>query len=95
MSTDALFDVSREVVIITGVAGQLGSEYAKAFLRRGARVAGLDIRPSAPSKALSQQYPDDYLFLHSNITDKASLQNDLTDIETLLSGCSVNHRRNC
>lgn len=81
MSTDALFDVSQEVVLITGVSGQLGSEYAKVFLQRGARVAGLDIRPSAASEALSRQYPDLYLFLYSNVTDKASLQQNLADIE--------------
>jgi NAD(P)-dependent dehydrogenase (short-subunit alcohol dehydrogenase family) len=46
MSQDSLFDVSAELVAITGVAGQLGAEYARAFLARGARVAGLDIRPS-------------------------------------------------
>ena len=47
MSADALFDVSREIVLVTGVSGQLGGEYAKAFLERGARVAGLDVRASA------------------------------------------------
>jgi len=38
MSADSLFDVSREVVLITGVSGQLGNEYAKAFLQRGAQA---------------------------------------------------------
>ncbi len=38
----ALFDIANEVVCITGVSGRLGSEYAKAFLERGAKVVGLD-----------------------------------------------------
>ncbi|MBN8514222.1 MULTISPECIES: SDR family oxidoreductase [unclassified Candidatus Accumulibacter] len=80
MSADSLFDVSREVVLITGVSGQLGNEYAKAFLQRGARVAGLDIRASAGSDSLSAQYPDRYLFVPSSVTDKALLQKALAII---------------
>jgi len=34
-----LFDVTNRIVIITGGLGQLGSEFVKEFLRRGARVA--------------------------------------------------------
>ena len=41
MATEQLFDVGNEIVVITGVAGQLGGEYARAFLSRGAQVAGL------------------------------------------------------
>ena len=47
MTTDSLFDVSQEIVLITGSSGQLGGEYAKIFLERGANVIGLDVRPSS------------------------------------------------
>lgn len=77
MTTDALFDVGREIVLITGAAGQLGGEYAKAFLARGARVVGLDVRPSPGSDALAAQYPANYLFCASDVTSKASLQQAL------------------
>lgn len=80
MPPDPLFDVSSEVVIITGVSGQLGNEYAKAFLQRGARVAGLDILSSSSSDALSAQYPGHFLFVESSVTDKASLLKALLDI---------------
>lgn len=80
MTTDALFDVSQEIVLITGVSGQLGGEYAKAFMERGAHVVGLDVRPSPNSDALAAQYPAKYLFCASDVTAKASLQQALDKI---------------
>lgn len=77
---DALFDVGRRIVLITGVSGQLGGEYAKAFLERGARVAGLDVQPSTASDALAMRYPKNYLFCVSDVTAKASLQQSLEKI---------------
>lgn len=80
MTIDALFDVSREIVLITGVSGHLGQAYAKAFLERGARVVGLDVWPSAGSDALAVQYPANYLFCASDVTAKATLQQALNEI---------------
>jgi NAD(P)-dependent dehydrogenase (short-subunit alcohol dehydrogenase family) len=80
MICDALFDVSREIVLITGVSGQLGGEYAQAFLERGACVVGLDVRPSVGSDALTAQYMGNYLFCAADVTAKASLQKALGDI---------------
>ena len=38
-----LFDLSQENILITGVSGQLGSEYGKSLLESGAKnVIGLD-----------------------------------------------------
>lgn len=81
MKADSLFDVSNNVVIITGASGNLGCEYAKAFLKRGAKVVGLDIHSSETSQLLGVQYPDSFLFLESNITTKESLQKNLHNIE--------------
>ena len=78
--SDPLFNVGAEVVLITGVAGQLGSEYAQAFLERGARVVGLDIRTSAGSEALSLKFPGQYLFCEADVTKKPSLQEALIQI---------------
>jgi len=80
MTADSLFDVSQEVVLITGSSGQLGSEYVKIFLERGASVIGLDIRPSTDSDSLSARYPERYLFCVSDVTAKASLQRALIKI---------------
>jgi NAD(P)-dependent dehydrogenase (short-subunit alcohol dehydrogenase family) len=74
MTTDSLFNVSSDLVLITGACGQLGSEYAKTFLIRGAKVVGLDVRPSACCDALAEQYPSHYLFCEADVTSKTSLQ---------------------
>jgi NAD(P)-dependent dehydrogenase (short-subunit alcohol dehydrogenase family) len=80
MQTDQLFDVSKEIVVITGVAGQLGAQYARAFLNRGARVAGLDVRSSPGSDSLAKDFPDTYSFFASNVTDRLSLQQILVEL---------------
>lgn len=78
---DSLFDVSRDIVLITGVSGQLGSEYAKAFLARGAKVIGLDIGASEQSDQLTCDHPERYQFLTANVTKKVSLQNVLAQAQ--------------
>jgi NAD(P)-dependent dehydrogenase (short-subunit alcohol dehydrogenase family) len=80
MATDVLFDVSQELVLITGVSGQLGGEYARSFLERGACVVGLDLHASARSSEFEAQYPDKYLFCATDVTSKTSLQQALSEI---------------
>jgi NAD(P)-dependent dehydrogenase (short-subunit alcohol dehydrogenase family) len=89
MTTDALFDVSREIILITGVSGQLGSEYARAFLASGARVVGLDVRRSAGSDALASQYANKYLYCMASVTDKTSLQHALSKIVSIFGNPTV------
>lgn len=86
MISDHLFDVSNEIVVITGVAGQLGGEYAKAFLERGSRVIGLDIQPSPGLDAFAREHPETFLFYSSDITRKDSL---LEVLENIKSGFGV------
>jgi len=80
MTTDLLFDISQEIVLITGASGQLGSEYANEFLKRGARVVGLDLQASEASDTLAEQYPNNYLFCASDVTSKKSLEQVLNEI---------------
>ena len=80
--TDALFDVSQECALITGVSGQLGAEYANAFLKRGAKVVGLDIGPTERSDSLLTAYPASYRFISADVTNKHSLQNALKQVES-------------
>lgn len=89
MAIDNLFDVSHEVAIITGSCGQLGSGYAKAFLERGAKVVGLDLRSSEESDALVMQYPERYLFCAADVTSKASLQAALIEVTNKLGTPTV------
>lgn len=87
--SDLLFDVSKETVLITGVSGQLGGEYAKAFLARGAKVFGLDIHISKTSEHLSNEYPNSYEYLYGDVANKQSLINALLEIEKGGSKLSV------
>lgn len=76
-----LFDVSREIVLITGVSGQLGAEYAKVFLECGSKVIGLDRETSTRSDILASEYPQNYLFISTDVTDRTSLQQALKQCE--------------
>jgi NAD(P)-dependent dehydrogenase (short-subunit alcohol dehydrogenase family) len=80
MYADSLFDVSDEIVLITGASGQLGGSYTQAFLERGARVVGLDLISSVINESLKSQYPQHYLFCRSDVCDKATLQQALSKI---------------
>ncbi len=81
MTKDKLFDVSSDIVLITGVVGQLGSEYAKTFLERGSKVVGLDIQSSAENDALASSYPEHYMFCTVDVTNKVSLQHSLEKVQ--------------
>lgn len=80
MPPDPLFDVSGQVVAITGAAGQLGSRYARAFLKRGAKVAGLDLRDSVAGESLARDFPGRFLFQSADITNKFSLEGGLAAV---------------
>jgi len=82
MGADELFDISREVVVITGVSGQLGCQYAKAFLQRGASVFGLDLRLSREGEALNAAYPGTFLFHSADVTDKTALTAALAAVKS-------------
>jgi NAD(P)-dependent dehydrogenase (short-subunit alcohol dehydrogenase family) len=77
---DNLFDVSGEIVLITGVSGQLGRTYAAAFLQRGACVVGLDIWSSPEIETITAQYQDRYFFCAVDVTMKTTLEKALNDI---------------
>jgi NAD(P)-dependent dehydrogenase (short-subunit alcohol dehydrogenase family) len=82
MNKNNLFDVSKDIVLITGVAGQLGGEYAKTFLMRGSKVFGLDLKSSAESDALTIEYPGQYIFSAVDVTNKGELQQSLKKVES-------------
>lgn len=78
---DDLFDVGNGIALVTGAAGQLGLQYCRAFLERGARVAGLDIRPSAGSATLAGEFPDAFLFTAADVTRRESLEGALAAVK--------------
>lgn len=82
MVMDELFDVGGEIILLTGVSGQLGGQYAQSFLQRGARVAGIDLNTSSTSEALLAAFPDTFMFLASDITRKGSIKDALSRVES-------------
>jgi NAD(P)-dependent dehydrogenase (short-subunit alcohol dehydrogenase family) len=80
MTQAGLFDVSGEIVVITGVSGQMGHQYAKAFLQAGARVVGLDVTEGKRSLELGAGFPQ-YQFQTVDITSKSSLEAAFSAIE--------------
>lgn len=77
-----LFDVQQEIVVVTGVSGQLGAEYAKFFLDNGAIVVGLDMSMSDRSRYLVDLYKSRFYLFESNITKKKELASLLLEIES-------------
>lgn len=76
----SLFDIASEIVCITGVSGKLGSEYAKAFLERGAKVIGLDTKQYDDVGIRESKYFSNYLFCQADVTNKQSLVIALDEI---------------
>lgn len=72
-----LFKVSDEIVIITGIEGQLGFQYAHTLLENQSKVIGIDLKESVNSKNLNKRYKDKYSFVQADVTDKISLKNAL------------------
>jgi NAD(P)-dependent dehydrogenase (short-subunit alcohol dehydrogenase family) len=68
-----LFGVEKKVVLITGVSGQLGAQYARFLLQNGAQVAGLDLRESPACKKLQQDFSGQFIFFIGDITRRDSL----------------------
>ena len=73
LNNHTLFDITNEIIIITGVNGQLGISYAKTFLELGSKVVGLDMIQSEHSDLLNFEYSDRYIFCKADVTKKNSL----------------------
>jgi len=84
MGNDKLFDVGNDVVVVTGGAGQLGLQYCRAFLERGARVAGVDLKPSAGVAELEEKYPQRFHFQATDVTQRQSLDAALAETQQRL-----------
>jgi NAD(P)-dependent dehydrogenase (short-subunit alcohol dehydrogenase family) len=80
MTAADCFDVRREIVLVTGVCGQLGHQYARTFLGRGARVVGLDLAPSARSEALAAEHGGRFAFVAADITQRPTLEAALQQV---------------
>ena len=73
MSTLNHFDLTGEIAIITGGCGKLGSDYARALLDAGARVALIDVQPESASFLEADARRGGLLAVRADITDKAQV----------------------
>src|ERR1041385_2715724 len=76
---DSLFSVRDRVIVVTGGAGQLGSQFCQTLLARGAKVAVFD---SAPQSQRRFRNSDSSLrFAQIDVSDRTSLVKALTGLE--------------
>ena len=82
---DPLFSVNNKVVVITGGLGQLGAEFGRALLARGARVVVLDQRiDPVQVQARYGESAVRILFVEADVTRRAPLDAALGKIESAL-----------
>jgi NAD(P)-dependent dehydrogenase (short-subunit alcohol dehydrogenase family) len=82
---DPLFDVAGKVIVVTGALGQLGHDFCRELLARGARVAavGRESRSERIKDVLGDLGDDDNLrYATIDITDKESITTGLDEILT-------------
>ncbi|MGH7506619.1 MAG: SDR family oxidoreductase [Longimicrobiales bacterium] len=84
---DPLFDVRDRVVVVTGALGQLGRQFTLALVRRGARVAVLDLELSEDAVAGAfardsgdQALRERLLPVAADVTSRESLEAALREI---------------
>lgn len=78
-----LFDVYERTVVITGGLGQLGRQFARSLLERGARVAILD--PGASDTSATGRWQDAVtrgalIIIPADVTEKTSIESALADV---------------
>lgn len=77
MAAPTLFDLKGRVVAITGGLGQLGRQFSAALMAHGARVAVLDLPPSAPEWFASAE---NLRYFSADVTRRPSLEQALDEI---------------
>ena len=78
MDVKKLFDLQDKVVIITGAAGNLGSQYAEGLSQMGANVVLCDIdldKCKKISDSLNKKYNVNSIPLKLDLTKKLSISN--------------------
>jgi NAD(P)-dependent dehydrogenase (short-subunit alcohol dehydrogenase family) len=84
-----LFDVSKEVIVITGASGRLGLEYSKVFLSAGSKVVALDISLNESVNNLMDLYKETFIFFETDITSSSSLKKIATNIISIFGTPTV------
>lgn len=93
------FDLTGEIVVLTGGAGILGSRFARALASRGARVALVDLDPQKLDKtvhSLVQSFPNAIRGYTADITDghivsilQKQIRMDLGEVTALVNNAAA------
>ena len=75
MAREELMQIATHVFIVTGAGSGIGREVAKELLRRGGRVAGVDIHQTALEETQALAHAGDRMSLHVvDVTDRAAVE---------------------
>ncbi len=85
--TDALFDLTGRVAVVTGGMGQLGAEYVAGLAARGMRVAIFDVETELPA-AVAALPGDTVRSFEVDVTDSESIEQAT---EAVVSSWDVPH----
>ncbi len=69
-----IFNLSKEIIVITGISGNLGISYANELLKRDAVVVGLDLEQNKNINDLKKIFSSKFLFIKCDITSKKQLE---------------------
>jgi NAD(P)-dependent dehydrogenase (short-subunit alcohol dehydrogenase family) len=78
-----IFSVKNKIVILTGGLGQLGRQFTKELVGRGARVAILDlcVNEKISKECGRQRKKGPVLFIQTDVTKKASVESALAQVQ--------------
>ncbi len=77
---DNIFDIKDRIFVITGGLGQLGRQYCKEIVNRGASAVIIDIPEKAPKNDDLFENDDRLIYLSTDITKKNSIEKALNSI---------------
>lgn len=87
--SNCLFSVEEEVVVVTGVSGQLGFQYAYSFLENGAKVVGTDLAKNKKVLELENKFGNRFLFSPCDVTSSDQLKSTLHKVIEVFGEPSV------
>ena len=80
-----LFSVKGKVVVVTGGCGQLGGQFTRELIERGARVAVFDLEPDrcvSPEPQMAAGSADNFLAVAVDVTRRASIEGGLATVKS-------------